>query len=183
MPRGKKFSRSYAIRAPTPTRENPPKGSKIQPRSDGHRSTPVPLPSKQEEVKPNRHLGEMSAVNKVPEKQREGIRPENDEGNSAHAPKMPEKPNNAQQDNDNGDVHMSDGTEEEEKRMLNRTGPTTKAPTPGNKSTGKRKWEARRMTPTKETATRATRTRDPMKCRKSNSGDRNKNALLQLFQR
>jgi hypothetical protein len=64
-----------AIRAPTPTRENPPKGSKIQPRSDGHRSTPVPLPSKQEEVKPNRHLGEMSAVNKVPEKQREGIRP------------------------------------------------------------------------------------------------------------
>jgi hypothetical protein len=82
-----------AIRAPTPTRENPPKGSKIQPRSDGHRSTPVPLPSKQEEVKPNRHLGEMSAVNKVPEKQREGIRPENDEGNSAHAPKMPEKPN------------------------------------------------------------------------------------------
>jgi hypothetical protein len=56
-----------AIRAPTPTRENPPKGSKIQPRSDGHRSTPVPLPSKQEEVKPNRHLGEMSAVNKVPE--------------------------------------------------------------------------------------------------------------------
>jgi hypothetical protein len=104
-----------AIRAPTPTRENPPKGSKIQPRSDGHRSTPVPLPSKQEEVKPNRHLGEMSAVNKVPEKQREGIRPENDEGNSAHAPKMPEKPNMALQDNDNGDVHMSDGTEEEEK--------------------------------------------------------------------
>jgi hypothetical protein len=91
MPR-KKISR-VAIRAPTPTRENPPKGSKIQPRSDGHRSTPVPLPSKQEEVKPNRHLGEMSAVNKVPEKQREGIRPENDEGNSAHAPKMPEKPN------------------------------------------------------------------------------------------
>jgi hypothetical protein len=77
--------------------------------------TPVPLPSKQEEVKPNRHLGEMSAVNKVPEKQREGFRPENDEGNSAHAPKMPEKPNSVQQDNDNGEVHMKDGTEEEEK--------------------------------------------------------------------
>jgi hypothetical protein len=87
----KKNSR-VAIRAPTPTRENPPKGSKIQPRSDGHRSTPVPLPSKQEEVKPNRHLGEMSAVNKVPEKQREGIRPENDEGNSAHAPKCLRNP-------------------------------------------------------------------------------------------
>ena len=57
----------------------------------------------------------MSAVNKVPEKQREGIRPKNDGGNSAHAPKMPEKPNIALQDNDNGDVHMSDGTEEEEK--------------------------------------------------------------------
>jgi hypothetical protein len=110
----KKF-RWVAIRAPTPTRENPPKGSKIQPRSDGHRSTPVPLPSKQEEVKPNRHLGEMSAVNKVPEKQREGIRPENDEGNSAHVPKSPEKPNNVQQDNDNGDVHMDDGTERKRK--------------------------------------------------------------------
>ena len=57
----------------------------------------------------------MSAVNKVPEKQREGIRPENDEGNSAYVPKLPEKPNNVQQDNGNGDVHMSDGKEEEEK--------------------------------------------------------------------
>jgi hypothetical protein len=66
------------------------------------------------------------------------------------------------------------GQKRKRKRMLNRTGPTTNAPTPGNKSTGKRKWEARRMTPTKETATRATRTRDPMNCRKSNSGDRNK---------
>jgi hypothetical protein len=113
MPR-KKISRN-AIRAPTPTRENPPKGSKIQPRSDGHRSTPVPLPSKQEEVKPNRHLGEMSAVNKVPEKQREGMRPKSHGGNSAHELKSPEKPKSAQQENDNGDVHMDDGTAEEEK--------------------------------------------------------------------
>ena len=57
----------------------------------------------------------MSAVNKVPEKQRECVCPENDEGNSAEAPKMPEKPNNVQQDNDNENVHMDDGTEEEEK--------------------------------------------------------------------
>jgi hypothetical protein len=57
----------------------------------------------------------MSAVNKVPEQQREDIRPENDGGNSALAPELPEKPNNVQQDNDNGDVHMSERTEEEEK--------------------------------------------------------------------
>ena len=57
----------------------------------------------------------MSDVNKVPEKQRESIRPENDEANSAHASEMPEKPNMTLQDNDNGDVHMSNGTEEEEK--------------------------------------------------------------------
>jgi hypothetical protein len=74
------------------------------------------------------------------------------------------------------------GQKRKRKRMLNRTGPTTNAPTPGNKSSGKRKWEARRMTPTKETAARATRIRDPKKCRKSNCGDQN-NALLQLFQR
>jgi hypothetical protein len=77
--------------------------------------TPVPLPSKQKEVKPNTHLGEMSAVNKVPEKQREGIRPENDEGNSAHVPELSVSPKYAQQNNDNRDVHMSDGKEEEEK--------------------------------------------------------------------
>jgi hypothetical protein len=162
--------------------KKPPKGSEIQPRSDGHRSTPVPLPSKQEEVKPNRHLGEMSAVNKVPEKQREDIRPKSHGGNSAYVPKSHEKPKNTQEDGNNGDVNMEDGTAEEEKEILNRTGPTTKATTPRNKSTGRRKGTTRRMTPTKETATRATRTRDPMNCRKSNSGDRNK-ALLQLYQR
>jgi hypothetical protein len=53
------------------------------------------------------------------------------------------------------------GKKRKRKRMLNRTGPSTKAPTPGNKN-GERKWEARKMTPTKETATRATRRRDPM---------------------
>jgi hypothetical protein len=66
-------------------------------------------------VKPNRHLGEMSAVNKVPEKQREGMRPKSHGGNSAHELKSPEKPKSAQQENDNGDVHMDDGTAEEEK--------------------------------------------------------------------
>jgi hypothetical protein len=66
-------------------------------------------------VKPNRHLGDMSAVKKVPEEQREDVRSENDEGNSAHDPKSPAKPKTVQQDNVNRDVHMSDGTEEEEK--------------------------------------------------------------------
>jgi hypothetical protein len=66
---------------------NPPEGSKIQPRSDSHRNTTVPLPSKQEEVKPNRHLGDMPAVNKVPEKQREDMCPKSHGGNSAYVPK------------------------------------------------------------------------------------------------
>jgi hypothetical protein len=61
------------IRAPTPTPKKTPKGSEKQPRSDSHRNIPVPLPSKQEEVKPNRHLGDMSAVKTVPEKQRERV--------------------------------------------------------------------------------------------------------------
>jgi hypothetical protein len=72
------------------------------------------------------------------------------------------------------------GQKRKRKKMLNRTGPSTNAPTLGNKATGKRKRETRRMTPTKETATRATRTRDPVNCRESNSGDRNK-ALQQRF--
>jgi hypothetical protein len=54
------------------------------------------------------------------------------------------------------------GQKRKRKRMLNRTVPTTNAPTPGIKATRKRKWEARRMTTIKETAKRATRTRDPM---------------------
>jgi hypothetical protein len=121
MPQEKFFE--LLIRAPTPTRENPPKGSKIQPRSDGHRSTPVPLPSKQEEVKPNRHLGDMSAVNKVPEKQREDMCPKSHGGNSAYVPKSHELPKSTQEDGNNGDVNMEDGTAEEEKKSthLNRT--------------------------------------------------------------
>jgi hypothetical protein len=66
-------------------------------------------------VKPNRHLGEMSSVKKVPEKQREGICPKSHGGNSVYVPKSPEMPKNTQQDNYNGDVHIDDGTAEEEK--------------------------------------------------------------------
>jgi hypothetical protein len=51
--------------------KTPRRGRKIQPRSDSHQNIPVPLPSKQEEVKPNRHLGDMSAVKTVPEKEKE----------------------------------------------------------------------------------------------------------------
>jgi hypothetical protein len=85
VPEEKKFE--VAIRAPTPTPKKTPKGSEKQPRSDSHQNIPVPLPSKQEEVKPNRHLGDMSAVNKVPEKQRKGVRPKSNEGNSVYVPK------------------------------------------------------------------------------------------------
>jgi hypothetical protein len=86
MSRKKKFD-GVAIRAPTPTPKKTPKGSEKQPRSDSHRNIPVPLPSKQEEVKPNRHLGDMSAVKTVPEKQREDMCPKSNEGNSVYVPK------------------------------------------------------------------------------------------------
>jgi hypothetical protein len=65
----------------------------------------------------------MSAVNKVPEKQREGIRPKSHGGNSAYVPKPHELPKSTQEDGNNGDVNMEDGTAEEEKKSthLNRT--------------------------------------------------------------
>jgi hypothetical protein len=68
----------------------PPKGSEIQPRIDCHRSTPVPLPSKQEEVKSNQHMGNMSAVKTIPKKERKDLCPKNDGGNSAYVPKSSE---------------------------------------------------------------------------------------------
>jgi hypothetical protein len=73
--------------------------------------TPVPLPSKQEKVKLNRHLGDMSAVKTVPEKQREDMMcPKSDGGNSVYVPKSHELPKNTQQDDNNGDVCMEDGS-------------------------------------------------------------------------
>jgi hypothetical protein len=104
-----------AILPPTPTPKETQKGSEIKPRIDGHRSTPVSLPNIQEEVKPDKHLGDMSVVKTVRMEKREGVCPKSNGGNSALELKLPEKPRNPQQDNDNGDMHMDYGTEEDEK--------------------------------------------------------------------
>ena len=57
----------------------------------------------------------MSAVNKVPEKQREDMCPKSHGGNSAYVPKPHELPKSTQEDGNNGDVNMEDGTAEEKK--------------------------------------------------------------------
>jgi hypothetical protein len=142
------------IRPPTPTPKKTPKGSEKQPRSDSHQNIPVPLPSKQEEVKPNRHLGDMSAVKKVPEKQRKVCVPKAMKEIRSMSPSNLTYPVTCCKNNDNGDVLMEDGTTEEEKVA---------------------KGQTRQGSPTKDIPKKTkNRSREHKKRRKNSNGDRRK---------
>jgi hypothetical protein len=78
------------IRPPTSTPKKTPKGSEMQPWTNGHRRNPVPIPSKQEDVKTNRYLGDMSAVKTVTEKKRKDACIKINEGNSVYVLKSPD---------------------------------------------------------------------------------------------
>jgi hypothetical protein len=51
--------------SPKPIPKKSPKGSEIKPRSESNQYTPVPHPSKRDEVKPSRHLGDTSTLKTV----------------------------------------------------------------------------------------------------------------------
>jgi hypothetical protein len=63
---------------------------KYNQRPGTQQNTPLPLRSKQEEVKLNGHLGDMSAVKTVPKMEKKNICPKSNGENSAYVPKSSE---------------------------------------------------------------------------------------------